>query len=86
MTDVGRFLVSRARGRAAALKPRTQCPGCKQQTLPPALTVCGNCWPRLSATTRGRLSLRDLKAVDRLQQVREQLAAGVPLARITVAP
>lgn len=52
--------------------------------------LCGGCWAELPRETRRRLKLSGgsgrIQPVERLAQLREQLAAGTPLNQIEVSP
>lgn len=63
----------------------TPCPSCRQPKGP-GKYLCWTCWGSLSGLARRALSRRDSKAMDRLQELYRQLAAGVPLAEIRVTP
>lgn len=62
----------------------TRCPGCSTGKKGPGKYLCLNCWRVLSAATRRALNRRDLRAIDRLQQLYRQLGQGVPLAEIRI--
>lgn len=47
--------------------------------------LCRDCWYRLSATTRQRLSARDSKAFLRLRELNRQLDEGKPLPDMEVS-
>lgn len=59
------------------------CPCCRQPKGA-GKYLCFACWGNLPCTARRALSRRDSKAVDRLQELYRQVAAGVPLAEIQV--
>ncbi|MEU1275290.1 hypothetical protein [Streptomyces sp. NPDC005799] len=63
----------------------TPCPSC-QQPKGPGKYLCYPCWGNLPGLARRALSRRDSKAMARLQELRLQLAIGVPLAEIEVTP
>jgi len=63
----------------------TPCPSCRQPKGP-RLYLCGLCWGTLTGLARHALSRRDSQAMQRLQELHRQLAAGVPLAEIRVTP
>ncbi|MFI1723889.1 hypothetical protein [Streptomyces sp. NPDC020489] len=63
----------------------TPCPCCRQPKAR-SLYLCSLCWGTLPGLTRRALSRRDSKAMDRLQELHRQLAAGRPLAEIQVTP
>lgn len=48
--------------------------------------LCRACWFSLSRSARQRLNQRDSKALARLRQMRDQIAAGVPLGKVQVLP
>lgn len=48
--------------------------------------LCRACWFSLSRSARTRLNQRDSKALARLRQMRDQIAAGVPLGKVQVLP
>lgn len=50
------------------------------------LYLCRACWFSLSRSARTRLNRRDTKALARLRQMRDQIAAGVPLGKVQVLP
>jgi hypothetical protein len=70
------------------------CPGPHDQDKPGwrrlADYLCGGCWAQLPKETRRRLKLSGgsgrIQPVERLDQLRAQLAAGVPLNQIEVSP
>lgn len=48
--------------------------------------LCYDCWKQLRLPVRRALQRTDMKAMDRLQQLYDQIARDVPLAEITVSP
>lgn len=63
-----------------------KCPACPTGRRQPRQYLCLTCWRTLPASTRGRLSRRDGRALLRLRQLHAELAAGTPLAVIRVSP
>lgn len=64
----------------------TRCPGCPSGMKGPGKYLCLGCWNTLPMAQRRLLNRRDSHAMDRLQELYRQLAAGVPLAEIGVTP
>lgn len=75
----------RPRGKVACPGPHPDQPGWKLL----ADALCGRCWYALTPDTRRRLSLSGgsgrIQPVERLDQLRAQLKAGVPLNQIEVS-
>ncbi|MFF7259504.1 hypothetical protein ACFZCL_04310 [Streptomyces sp. NPDC008159] len=65
--------------------PTLPCPGCPGRRNH-GQYLCRTCWRSLPADTRGRLTRRDKRAVLRLQQLQQALAARTPLQIIRVSP
>ncbi|MBZ3909401.1 hypothetical protein [Streptomyces acidiscabies] len=63
-----------------------KCPGCPTGRRHRNHYLCLACWRTLPASTRGRLSRRDARAMLRLRQLHAELTAGTPLAVIRVVP
>lgn len=62
------------------------CPGpsTRRHLRPAGKYLCPPCWSGLSRDARRQLSRRGAGALDRLRQLHDQLAAGVPLAEIRI--
>jgi hypothetical protein len=80
--------------RGPILRPNGKVP-CRGPHTEPAYRpvgdlLCRTCWTQLPQATRDRLKLSGgsgrLQPVVRYEQLRDQLAAGVPLNRIEVSP
>jgi hypothetical protein len=63
----------------------TPCPFCRKPKAR-GKYLCWDCWDALPQPARRALSRRDTQAVPRLRELHAQIAAGVPLAEIRVAP
>jgi hypothetical protein len=63
----------------------TPCPSCRAPKGP-GKYLCWNCWSALPQPTRRALSRRDTRAIPRLRQLHDQLAAGVPPHQVVVSP
>ncbi|QJT06872.1 hypothetical protein G9272_16835 [Streptomyces asoensis] len=59
------------------------CPGCPGRRSPRQY-LCRTCWFALPQATRVRLTLRDGRALLRLRQLHQELAARTPLGVIRV--
>lgn len=64
----------------------TRCPGCPDGVKGTGKYLCYGCWSGLTMATRRALKRRDGKALGRLQELYDQIYAGVPFAEITVTP
>lgn len=64
----------------------TRCPGCPSGMKGPGKYLCLGCWNTLPLPQQRLLNRRDSHAMDRLQELYRQLAAGVPLPEVTVTP
>ncbi|MEC3995053.1 hypothetical protein VSR01_16530 [Actinacidiphila sp. DG2A-62] len=63
----------------------TPCPSCRTPK-PVRHYLCPACWRQLPAAARDALDRRDGQAFARLRELRASLAAGVPLADISITP
>ncbi|WP_425244829.1 hypothetical protein [Streptomyces sp. NEAU-NA10] len=61
-----------------------KCPGCPGRRAVKQY-LCPDCWRALPNATRGRLALRDPRALFRLRQLHQALEAGTPLGIIRVS-
>jgi hypothetical protein len=59
------------------------CPACKA-TRTAGHYLCRSCWPQLPADARRLLSLHGTVAVERLQQLLDQIHDGTPLPQIRI--
>lgn len=59
------------------------CPACTR-TCPAGKYLCTKCWFRLTDGTRRALNRRGNGAIQRLQQLLDQIRAGVPLADVRI--
>lgn len=63
-----------------------RCPGCGLHGRRQGMYLCLTCWRQLPGQTQLQLNWRDSKAMDRLQELYDQINAGIPLAEIEVTP
>ena len=61
-----------------------ECPACHEAKRA-NVYICGGCWATLQPAARRALNRRDDRALQRLRELLDQLAAGVPLYRIEIA-
>lgn len=61
-----------------------KCPGCPGQRNR-SHYLCNSCWRALPASTRGRLSLHDARAFQRLRELHMALADNTPIAIVRVS-
>jgi hypothetical protein len=67
--------------------PATPCPSCRTGRKGPGKYLCPACWSALPAATQTALNRRNrVRAMARLRQLHDQLAADVPLNEIQVTP
>lgn len=62
------------------------CPACRTSPRRPGQYLCPDCWGQLPARAQRSLNRRDRLALPRLRELHDQLAEGIPLTEIDVAP
>lgn len=60
-----------------------RCPACRG-AKPAKVYVCRGCWATLQPRARTALNRRDDRALQRLRELLDQLAADVPLYRVEI--
>lgn len=64
----------------------SRCPACSTGTKGTGKYLCYDCWGVLTLRTRKALNRLDMKGMQRLQELYDQVHKGVPLAEIEVTP
>jgi len=62
------------------------CPACRTNLRRPGQYLCPGCWGQLPDRAQRSLNRRDRLALARLRELHDQLAEGLPLHEIDVAP
>jgi hypothetical protein len=64
----------------------TMCPACETAVKGKNMYLCYECWSELPLSARNALKRTDMKAMQRLQELYDQIHRDVELAAIRITP